>query len=156
MPLYDPLGCKDPAKVMKLVIWSLYENHMANITYDSYNILYFILLICLRRAENSFSSNNNIFKYHMNKIRANKQWTTAWSPPGCYKKRGMGNGKLKWEGKVISVLLEWVLSDSKLRFFGDGRMWASGTIGQLNMEPVRARGSGTSVLSRLSLQKLTC
>ena len=42
----------------------------------------------------------------------------------------MGNGELKWEGKVVRVLLEL----AQLDFFGDGLMWASAAIGQLNME----------------------
>ena len=42
----------------------------------------------------------------------------------------MGNGKFKWEEKVVSVPLESV----QLRFFSDERMWASVAVRQLNME----------------------
>ena len=42
----------------------------------------------------------------------------------------MKNGELKWEGKVVRVLLE----SAQLDFFGDGRIWASAAMGQYNME----------------------
>ena len=44
--------------------------------------------------------------------------------------RATGNRKLMWEEKVPRVLLEWV----QQRIFGDGRMWAPASIGQLSME----------------------
>ena len=81
---------------MKLVIWSLKENHIANITYDSYNIQYFILLACLRKAENPFSNSNNIFKCHKNKTIANKQWITTQSHRDGTKTENMEWGMGEW------------------------------------------------------------
>ena len=45
---------------------------------------------------------------------------------------GMGNGKLQWGEKVVSVLLD----PAQLRriFFGDGGMWASVAIGHLYIQ----------------------
>ena len=49
---------------------------------------------------------------------------------------GVGNGQwgIQIGEKVVSVLLEWFLSNLRLRFFRDGRMCASVPIGQLNMK----------------------